>query len=68
MTTDRPYRNALRWEEAVDEILAENGRQFDPRIVGAFATCEPGLRRLHASSRTSPPRRRLSAPSVHARA
>ena len=47
MTTDRPYRNALRWEDAVDEILGQDGRQFDPRVVGAFASCEPRLRRLH---------------------
>jgi dihydrofolate reductase len=47
MTTDRPYRDALCREGAVDEILGENGGQFDPRVVGAFATCEPRLHRLH---------------------
>jgi ribonuclease P protein subunit RPR2 len=47
MTTDRPYREALSWEEAVDEILAQDGRQFDPLIVSAFAGREPRLRRLY---------------------
>jgi ribonuclease P protein subunit RPR2 len=46
MTTDRPYRKALRWEDAIDEILGQDGRQFDPVVVGAFATYEPRLRRL----------------------
>jgi ribonuclease P protein subunit RPR2 len=47
MTTDRPYRTARAWEEAIDEIMAENGRQFDPRVVRAFARREATLRRLY---------------------
>jgi response regulator RpfG family c-di-GMP phosphodiesterase len=47
ITTDRPYRSARTWEEAVDEILAEDGQQFDPRVVSAFAVREPRLRQLH---------------------
>jgi HD-GYP domain-containing protein (c-di-GMP phosphodiesterase class II) len=47
MTTDRPYRRARSWEHAIDEILAEDGRQFDPRVVSAFAIRERRLRRLH---------------------
>src|SRR5204863_8970159 len=38
MTTDRPYRRRCTWDQAVDEILRESGRQFDPRVVAAFAT------------------------------
>jgi ribonuclease P protein subunit RPR2 len=45
MTTDRPYRQRLSWEEAVDEILRESGHQFDPQVVGAFARREQRLRR-----------------------
>jgi response regulator RpfG family c-di-GMP phosphodiesterase len=48
LTTDRPYRHALSWEEAIDEILAHDGRQFDPRVIGAFAVREPRLRQLHS--------------------
>ncbi|HSF02146.1 MAG TPA: HD-GYP domain-containing protein, partial [Solirubrobacterales bacterium] len=36
MTTDRPYRAALSVEEAVSALRAEQGRQFDPRVVEAF--------------------------------
>jgi HD-GYP domain-containing protein (c-di-GMP phosphodiesterase class II) len=48
MTTDRPYRQALSWTEAIDEILAQDGRQFDPRVISAFAIREPRLRQLHS--------------------
>ena len=30
MTTDRPYQKARTWNEAVQEIVAEAGHQFDP--------------------------------------
>ncbi|MGA7670570.1 MAG: HD-GYP domain-containing protein, partial [Nitrolancea sp.] len=33
MTSDRPYRRALSFEDAFAEIQRERGRQFDPRIV-----------------------------------
>jgi ribonuclease P protein subunit RPR2 len=36
MTSDRPYRSALTTEEAVAEILAGSGTQFDPTCVEAF--------------------------------
>ena len=36
MTTDRPYRRALSFSAARQEILRESGRQFDPKIVEAF--------------------------------
>ena len=45
MTTDRPYRPRLSWDEAVDEILRESGHQFDPQVVSAFARREQRLRR-----------------------
>ena len=45
MTTDRPYRPRLTWEDAVDEILRESGHQFDPQVVSAFARREQRLRR-----------------------
>ena len=46
MTTDRPYRPAQSWESATDEILAQAGLQFDPRVVVAFAQREGRLRRI----------------------
>lgn len=45
MTSDRPYRRRLVWDEAVEEILRESGGQFDPQVVNAFARREQGLRR-----------------------
>jgi len=37
MTTDRPYRQALLPEEAIDEILRFRGTQFSPELTDAFA-------------------------------
>ncbi|MDH4028879.1 MAG: GAF domain-containing protein, partial [Nitrospirota bacterium] len=36
MTSDRPYRKAFRNKEAVKEIQAGAGKQFDPLVVEAF--------------------------------
>ena len=36
MTTDRPYRKALLYEMARDEIVRHSGTQFDPEIVQVF--------------------------------
>jgi HD-GYP domain-containing protein (c-di-GMP phosphodiesterase class II) len=38
MTTDRPYRAAMSQETAVEELWANAGSQFDPRVVAALAT------------------------------
>jgi len=46
MTSDRPYRAALDWGRAAEEIVAQSGRQFDPDVVQAFCDCEPALHRL----------------------
>jgi ribonuclease P protein subunit RPR2 len=47
MTTDRPYRAALSWDEAVDEIVGQDGRQFDPTVVRAFSGREARLYGLY---------------------
>jgi len=36
MTSDRPYRRALPFSQAREEIERESGRQFDPQVVRAF--------------------------------
>jgi cyclic di-GMP phosphodiesterase len=46
MTSNRPYRDALSWERATDELLSQTGRQFDPRIVKVFSARERRLRRI----------------------
>lgn len=41
MTSDRPYRRAMTVADAVTELRAQSGRQFDPRVVAAFAQALP---------------------------
>jgi ribonuclease P protein subunit RPR2 len=46
MTSDRPYRRAVPWDDAVHEIVAQAGKHFDPGVVAAFARRESRLRQL----------------------
>ena len=39
MTSDRPYRRALDCRKAREEIVNNNGVQFDPEVVEAFLKC-----------------------------
>jgi HD domain len=44
MTTDRPYRRAMSAEDALEELRANSGTQFEPRVVDAVsAVVEKGL-------------------------
>jgi putative two-component system response regulator len=36
LTHRRPYKKAWSVEEAVEEIISQSGRQFDPTIINAF--------------------------------
>jgi diguanylate cyclase (GGDEF)-like protein/PAS domain S-box-containing protein len=36
MTEDRPYRKALSKENAIEELISNSGKQFDPEIVRVF--------------------------------
>jgi putative nucleotidyltransferase with HDIG domain len=36
MTTDRPYRKGMPPWQALEEIVAQSGKQFDPGVVEAF--------------------------------
>jgi len=40
MTSDRPYRRALPYAAAREEIVRESGKQFDPRVVDTFLRIE----------------------------
>jgi HD-GYP domain-containing protein (c-di-GMP phosphodiesterase class II) len=48
MTSDRPYRRAMPYEAALEEIMAGAGSQFDPAMAEAFASIG-NLEQLHAS-------------------
>src|SRR6266542_1522637 len=64
MTSDRPYRRALPFEQAVDQIMAGTGTQFDPAMAEAVVSIA-NLEALHASLHTRfsphPPRERILA-------
>src|SRR3989442_5879211 len=45
MTTDRPYRNALSLNRAIEELEKYAGKQFDPDLVKVVAN-STGIRRL----------------------
>ena len=49
MTSDRPYRRALPWEAAAEEILGQSGRQFDPDVVVVFREREAALQAIRDS-------------------
>ena len=36
MTSDRPYRAALPFEKAIEEVRDGAGTQFDPVVAGIF--------------------------------
>jgi HD-GYP domain-containing protein (c-di-GMP phosphodiesterase class II) len=36
MTTGRPYKKAMSREEAIEELKACSGSQFDPNLVEVF--------------------------------
>ena len=58
MTTDRPYRRALGYRDAVKELARGAGSQFDPRLVEALMAllrAHP-LARAAAAADASPPR------------
>jgi putative two-component system response regulator len=41
MTSDRPYRKALPFEAAREEVRRCSGTQFDPRVAEVFLSIEP---------------------------
>jgi cyclic di-GMP phosphodiesterase len=43
MTSDRPYRKALSYDQARNEILRFSGTQFDPDVVKYFLKVSPGI-------------------------
>jgi len=52
MTDARPYREPIRWADAIDEIISVRGSQFDPDVVDALIAAEPEIKTSHE---TNPP-------------
>jgi hypothetical protein len=68
LTTPRPYRKALGFDEARAIIRAGSGTQFDPRLVEAFSAIFPDLAAALADEPTPGISRegaRTSAPRDH---
>ena len=55
MTSDRPYRKALPYENAREEIIRNSGIQFDPDVVQVFLSIPP--EEWKAMHRRNPDRR-----------
>lgn len=51
MLQNRPYREAMEYEDVVEEIIRCAGTQFDPVIVAAFVTIKDGVYDLIQSIR-----------------
>ena len=43
MTSDRPYRRALPFATAREEMIRESGKQFDPQVVSAFLAIDQSV-------------------------
>ena len=43
MTDRRPYRQAVSWDAALDELGRHSGSQFDPDMIDGLLACEPDL-------------------------
>jgi putative nucleotidyltransferase with HDIG domain len=53
MTTDRPYRKALEFEQVVGELRKYSGRQFDPRIADVLIK-STSIRRMIGADEPEP--------------
>ncbi len=54
MTSDRPYRRAMRPEIATQEMRRNGGAQFDPRLVDIFVRLWEEGKLLHTDGRPQP--------------
>ncbi len=52
MRTKRIYRGPISEEEAIAEIKANSGSQFDPKLVEEFLKCQPEIEKLFSESQS----------------
>src|SRR2546425_6693941 len=64
MTSDRPYRRALPFSAAREEIIRESGRQFDPEVVKVFLSLPQTVWEEIRLEATGPHREKLSISEV----
>jgi diguanylate cyclase (GGDEF)-like protein/putative nucleotidyltransferase with HDIG domain len=50
LTSERPYRRAISYEDAVRQLISESGSSFDPRVVEAFEKRYRELEQIDKSS------------------
>ncbi len=53
MRSERVYRKAIPHGEAVEEIVSNAGKQFDPEVVDAFQRCQSEMETIISASETS---------------
>ncbi|MEM3486179.1 MAG: HD domain-containing phosphohydrolase [Candidatus Methanomethyliaceae archaeon] len=49
LTSQRPYKAPLSCDEAMEIILSESGKHFDPDIVETFLECRGEIERIRNS-------------------
>jgi putative two-component system response regulator len=49
LTSDRVYRPALSFDDAVAEMRAQSGRHFDPELLGLFIGATDELQAIRAA-------------------
>jgi putative two-component system response regulator len=49
LTSDRVYRSAMSFDEAVAEMRAQSGKQFDPDLLGLFLNAADQLESIRAA-------------------
>ncbi|MCJ2011765.1 HD domain-containing phosphohydrolase [Methylobacterium sp. J-076] len=54
LTTARPYKAAMEFEEAFRCVQAERGKHFDPACVDAFASALDDVRAVHSAKVRGP--------------
>jgi putative two-component system response regulator len=57
----RPYKKAWTEEEAVDFLVKQKGKHFDPALVDLFITQMPAIRAIRQRWAEQPPEQEKAA-------
>jgi putative two-component system response regulator len=61
LTSVRPYKKAWTEEEAIDFLVKQKGRHFDPALVDLFITQMPAIRAIRQRWAEQPPEQEKAA-------